>query len=133
MVRAAEVEPPADFMKCIEDDLNTPGAMASLFALSSEIERGMTAGDFEGVANAKGRLLASASILGVLQADPATWLEGDVSDDLRAEVETLLALRASARAAKDWPEADRIRDRLNALNVEVMDGPAGPTWRATKR
>ena len=133
VVRAAEVEPPADFMKCIEDDLNTPGAMASLFALSSEIERGMTAGDFEGVANAKGRLLASASILGVLQADPATWLEGDVSDDLRAEVETLLALRASARAAKDWPEADRIRDRLNALNVEVMDGPAGPTWRATTR
>jgi len=133
VVRAAEVEPPADFMKCIEDDLNTPGAMASLFALSSEIERGMTAADFEGVANAKGRLLASASILGVLQADPATWLEGDVSDDLRAEVETLLALRASARAAKDWPEADRIRDRLNALNVEVMDSPAGPTWRATAR
>ena len=133
VVPEAEVEPPADFMKCIEDDLNTPGAMASLFALSSEIERGMTAGDFEGVADAKGRLLASASILGVLQADPATWLEGDVSDDLRAEVETLLALRASARAAKDWPEADRIRDRLNALNVEVMDGPAGPTWRATTR
>ena len=132
-VPAAEVEPPADFMKCIEDDLNTPGAMASLFALSSEIERGMTAGDFEGVANAKARLLASASILGVLQADPATWLEGDVSDDLRAEVETLLALRAAARAAKDWPEADRIRDRLNALNVEVMDGAAGPTWRATAR
>jgi len=35
----------------------------------------------------------------------------------------------TARAAKDWPEADRIRDRLTALNVVVMDGPTGATWR----
>jgi cysteinyl-tRNA synthetase len=52
-----------------------------------------------------------------------------VSDDLRLEVEALLEQRAAARAAKDWPEADRIRDRLNALNVVVMDGPQGATWR----
>ncbi len=45
------------------------------------------------------------------------------------EVEALLDQRAKARAAKDWPEADRIRDRLNALNVVVMDGPDGATWR----
>ena len=73
--------------------------------------------------------MACASILGVLQSDPAAWLEGDVSDALRIEVEALLEQRAAARAAKDWPEADRIRDRLNALNVVVMDGPDGATWR----
>lgn len=128
-VEAQGVEPPADFLKSIEDDLNTPGAMATLFALSSEIERGMTAGDHAAVARAKGELLACADILGVLQADPAVWLEGEVSADLRAEVETLLEQRAAARAAKDWLEADRIRDRLNALNVVVMDGPQGATWR----
>jgi cysteinyl-tRNA synthetase len=103
--------------------------MAVLFGLSSEIERGMTAGDFDAVARAKGQLVASANLLGVLLADPAVWLEGEVSDDLRVEVEALLEQRAAARAAKDWPEADRIRDRLNALNVVVMDGPQGATWR----
>ena len=128
-VEASTDEPAADFLQSIEDDLNTPGAMAALFGLSSEIERGMTAGDLDAVARARGQLLASAALLGVLQCDPAAWLEGDVSDALRAEVEALLEQRAAARAAKDWPEADRIRDRLNALNVVVMDGPQGATWR----
>lgn len=128
-VAASTDAPPAEFMKAIEDDLNTPGAMAVLFGLSSEIERAMTAGDEAIVARARGELIASASILGVLQSDPTQWLEGEVSDDLRIEVEQLLERRAAARAAKDWPEADRIRDRLNDLNVVVMDGPTGATWR----
>jgi len=128
-VPATTDEPPADFLKAIQDDLNTPGAMAVLFALSSEIERGMTAGDAAAVGEAKGRLIAAADILGVLQSDPAAWLEGEVSDDLRVEVEGLLEQRATARAAKDWPAADRIRDRLTELNVVVMDGPQGATWR----
>ncbi|MBU3971307.1 MAG: cysteine--tRNA ligase [Alphaproteobacteria bacterium] len=132
--RAAAVEangdaPSGDFLKAIEDDINTPGAMATLFALSSEIERAMTAGDHGVVARAKGELIAAGALLGVLQSDPAEWLEGDVSDALRVEVEALLEQRAAARAGKDWPEADRIRDRLNALNVVVMDGPQGATWR----
>jgi cysteinyl-tRNA synthetase len=128
-VEASTTEPPADFLKSIQDDLNTPGAMATLFALSSEIERGMTSGDHAAVAVAKGQLMAAATLMGVLQSDPAAWLEGDVDDALRAEVEQLLEERAAARAAKDWPAADRIRDRLNALNVVVMDGPDGATWR----
>ena len=128
-VTASADEPPSEFLKAIEDDLNTPGAMAVLFGLSSEIERGMTAGDQGQVARAKGELIAAAALLGVLQADPAAWLEGDVSDALRAEVEALLEQRAAARAAKDWTEADRIRDRLNALDVVVMDGPQGAAWR----
>lgn len=128
-IETADVAAPPEFMKAIEDDLNTPGAMAVLFALSSEIERGMTTGDTAAVGAAKGALLACADILGVLQSDPTAWLEGEVSDALRAEVEALLDQRAAARAAKDWPEADRIRDRLNALNVVVMDGPQGATWR----
>ncbi|MDP1914370.1 cysteine--tRNA ligase [Brevundimonas sp.] len=128
-VQANGDEPSEDFLKAIEDDINTPGAMATLFALSSEIERAMTAGDHGVVARAKGELVAAGAVLGMLQADPADWLEGEVSDDLRLEVEGLLEQRAAARAGKDWPEADRIRDRLNALNVVVMDGPQGATWR----
>ena len=52
-------EPPAEFLTAIQDDLNTPGAIASLFALSSEIERGMTAGDLTAVSSAKSALLAT--------------------------------------------------------------------------
>lgn len=131
--RAADIapdgdQPPAEFLKAVEDDLNTPGAMASLFALSSEIERGMTAGDHAAIARAKGQLIASADILGVLQSDPAEWFSG-VDEGLKTEVEGLLADRQAARAEKNWAEADRIRDRLNALNVVVMDGPTGATWR----
>jgi cysteinyl-tRNA synthetase len=128
-VETSTDEPPTDFLKAIEDDLNTPGAMAALFGLSSEIERGMTSGDFAAVGRAKGQLLAAANLLGVLQSSPASWLEGEVSAELRGEVEALLEQRAAARAAKDWAEADRIRDRLNVLNVVVMDGPQGATWR----
>jgi cysteinyl-tRNA synthetase len=102
--------------------------MATLFALSSEIERGMTAGDHGVVARARGELQAAADLLGVLQSDPEVWF-GGADADLKAEVEALLAERQAARAAKDWPAADRIRDRLNALDVVVMDGPDGATWR----
>ncbi|MBX9616370.1 MAG: cysteine--tRNA ligase [Caulobacteraceae bacterium] len=132
--RAAGVEalgdmPSSAFIQAISDDLNTPGAMATLFALSSEIERAMTAGDHTAVGIAKADLLACGRILGVLLASPDAWFEGGSDDVLKAEVETLLAERVTARAGKNWPEADRIRDRLTALNVVVMDGPTGATWR----
>ena len=47
---------------------------------------------------------------------------------LEEEVESLLQDRAHARDAKDWDEADRIRDRLKAMGIQVTDGPDGPTW-----
>ena len=121
--------PSPEFLTAISDDLNTPGAMATLFALSSEIERAMTAGDHHAVAIAKAELLASGRILGVLLSSPDVWFEGGADDALKSEVEALLAERISARAEKNWAEADRIRDRLTALNVVVMDGPTGATWR----
>ncbi len=132
--RAADIEakgdvPADDFLEAVSDDLNTPGAMSKLFALSSEIERAMTAGDHQAVAVAKGQLLASGALLGVLLSSPDQWFEGGADDALKTEVEALLAERVTARAAKDWPAADRIRDRLTELNVVVMDGPTGATWR----
>ncbi len=113
----------------LQDDLNTPAALAALFPLSSEIERAITAGDAAAAAGAKGRLLAAGALLGVLQADPDAWFEGGADEALKAEVEALIAERVAARARKDWAEADRIRDRLNALNVVVMDSPTGASWR----
>jgi cysteinyl-tRNA synthetase len=132
--RAEGVEPLGDmpspaFLEAISDDLNTPGAMATLFALSSEIERAMTAGDLHAVGIAKAELLASGGIMGVLLSTPDQWFEGGADDALKTEVETLLAERVEARTAKNWAEADRIRDRLTQLNVVVMDSPSGATWR----
>ena len=74
-------------------------------------------------------LMALADVLGVLQADPQAWFQGGADEDLSARIDGLVAARDAARASKDWPEADRIRAELTALNVEVMDGPAGATWR----
>jgi cysteinyl-tRNA synthetase len=132
--RCADVEakgdmPSPEFLEAICDDLNTPGAMSKLFALSSEIERAMTAGDLNAVGVAKAELLASGAIMGVLLSSPDQWFEGGADDALKTEVEALLAERVTARAAKDWTAADRIRDRLTELKVVVMDSPAGATWR----
>lgn len=132
--RAGGVEPLGDmpspeFLEAISDDLNTPGAMATLFALSSEIERAMTAGDLKAVGIAKAELMAAGRIMGVLLSTPDQWFEGGADDALKTEVEGLLAERVTARAAKDWPAADRIRNRLTELNVVVMDSPTGATWR----
>jgi cysteinyl-tRNA synthetase len=74
-------------------------------------------------------LLGLAALLGVLQQDPDAWFEGGADDNLKAKVEALIAERVEARAAKDFAAADRIRDKLNALNIVVMDSPTGATWR----
>ena len=117
-------------MDALEDDLNTPGAIAQLFGLGNALRELLNdaEADINDVAMARWSLKEAAGLLGVLSLTPDAWFEGG-DPALKAEVEALLDQRAKARAAKDWPEADRIRDRLNALNVVVMDGPDGATWR----
>ncbi|MBB5771253.1 cysteinyl-tRNA synthetase [Brevundimonas vesicularis] len=117
-------------LDALEDDLNTPGAIAQLFGLGNALRELLNdaEADINDVAMARWSLKGAAGLIGVLSLTPDAWFEGG-DPALKAEVEALLDQRASARAAKDWPEADRIRDRLNALNVVVMDGPDGATWR----
>ena len=120
------VEPPAAFLEALADDLNSPRAFAELFALAKTLETATDAGERT---RAKAELLAAGGLMGFLQADPETWFQGGANDDLKDKVEALLAERIAARAAKDWPTADRIRGELDALNVVVMDNPDGATWR----
>lgn len=117
-------------LDALEDDLNTPAAVAQVFALGNALRELLNdaEADINDVAMARWSLIEAAGLLGVLTLTADGWFEGGDAT-LKAEVETLLDERATARAAKDWPEADRIRDRLNALNVVVMDGPEGATWR----
>ena len=117
--------PNVDFMAALEDDLNTPAAMAELFAMATTLETAKG----EDRAYAKGELLASARLMGFLFGDPEAWFQTGVDDALRARIDGLIAERVAARTSKDWAAADRIRADLTALSVEVMDNPTGATWR----
>jgi len=115
------------FDAAMDDDFNTPEALAVLFDLVREINR--LRGEDEAAAAALGaRLRQMGGILGILQDDPDAYLRGGVglSD---SEIDTLIQQRLDARKAKNWAEADRIRDHLKAQGVVLEDGAQGTTWR----
>jgi cysteinyl-tRNA synthetase len=128
-VAAATSEPSGAFMEALFDDLNTPKANAELFAIARRLETGGPAER----ALAKGELLASGALVGLLQADPEAWFQGGADGALKARIEALVARRVAARAARDWPAADRLRGELTALGVEVMDSATGATWKLKER
>ena len=124
-VVAESTGPSVEFLEALDDDLNTPAAMAELFAMATALETAKG----EDREYAKGELLASANLMGFLFGDPEAWFQGGVDDGLRAKIDGLIADRVTARATKDFAAADRIRAELTALKVEVMDNPTGATWR----
>jgi cysteinyl-tRNA synthetase len=128
-VEVTHVGPSAAFLEALEDDLNTPRAFAELHALAGQLE---TATGAEKAA-IKGELLASAHLIGFLGADPEAWFQGAADPALKTRIDGLIHDRISARNAKDWATADRIRAELTALNVEVMDNATGATWRIKER
>jgi cysteinyl-tRNA synthetase len=111
----------ARFAAAMNDDFNTPVALAVLFDLASEVNRTKSP--------ALARQLKSlAAPLGLLQREPLQFLRGDGGDD-GARVEELIAQRAAAKKAKNFAEADRIRAALAAEGIALEDGPGGTTWR----
>ena len=67
--------------------------------------------------------------MGILQQDPQTFLKSGAGDnDDAAVIEKLIADRAQARLNKDWAAADKARDTLKAMGIELEDGPSGTTW-----
>jgi len=113
----------------LHDDLNTPTAFAALFQLADKVRAGVMAKDARAVSTGRDLLVEAGNLMGFLTTDPQAWFHSGADDDLKGKVEALIAARAEARATKNWPEADRIRAELAALNVEVMDGSNGATWR----
>jgi len=126
---APDTGPNAAFLVALNDDLNTPKALASLFDLARQAN---TATDDAEKSRIKGELVASAGLMGLLQQDPESWFAGETSGDDGPDaerIERLIEARQNAKAAKDYAEADRIRDELAAANIVLEDGPAGTTWR----
>lgn len=124
-VAPAQVDAPQAFLDALADDLNTPEAIAEMFALATAANVAKKAAE---QAEAKGRLQAAAKLLGVLQDDPAQWFRVSFGEQA-VEIDALVAERVAARAAKNYAESDRLRDALAERGVEVMDGPSGSTWR----
>lgn len=122
-----QTEPSADFIEAIEDDINTPRALAALFSLAREINRDDAGTAAVGLA---AQLRTGGEMLGLLSHDPVAWFEQGASDDVdAAQIDTLLEQRQAARAAKDFAEADRIRDELTDMGVVIEDSSDGPRWR----
>jgi cysteinyl-tRNA synthetase len=117
----------ADVVDALADDLNTPKALAAFHELRSEAAKGS--------AGAAAGLKASAQLLGLLQhstAEWAAWRPASVAID-DAHVEQLIGGRNAARKAKNFKEADRIRDELTAMGVELEDRKDGTTtWRVKR-
>ncbi|MBT8422633.1 MAG: cysteine--tRNA ligase [Gammaproteobacteria bacterium] len=120
-----------EFVAALEDDINTPRALAAMFALAKEINRlTKDSSDSEEALALARSLRAGGAILGLLDGDPSAWAVSDEAADIdAAAIDALLAQRTAAREAKDFATADRIRDELSALGVVIEDSPDGPQWR----
>jgi len=127
----ADNEFDARFAKAMDDDFNTPEALAVLFELANGLNKAKAEGDAAGAARLATQLCRLGGVLGILQDDADAFFkgvsaEGGLSD---AQIETMIQQRLDARVNKDWAAADRIRDEFQAQNIVLEDGAGGTTWR----
>ncbi|MEO8463849.1 MAG: cysteine--tRNA ligase [Gammaproteobacteria bacterium] len=139
-------EPSAAVLAALEDDLNTPEAIAELFGFVRAANRATDAAEKRAQAES---LRASAWLLGLLSVDPVTWFQAagagalvaepsavsgsgtvTASDTETAEIDSLVRQREASRSERNFKEADRIRRELDARGIVVEDKAGGPSqWR----
>ncbi len=120
----------ADFEQAMNDDFNTPEAIAVLFDLARELNKSKA--DPKRARSLSFTLKSLASILGILQDNPDAFLKGGANEDglSEQEINGLIDERATAKQNKDWSKADQIRDQLKAQGIVLEDAPGGKTtWR----
>lgn len=121
-----DVPPPVAVIEALSDDLNTPLALSALHEAVSVLNKANSEPD---LAAAKGALLAGAALLGLLDREAESWFKGAAAARDADAIDALIAARNKARTDKDFAEADRIRDELKSMGVELEDGPGGTTWK----
>ena len=109
------------FGEAMDDDFNTPEAISVLFDLANEVNKSHSAKD-------AGLLKGLGRMLGLLQRDPRTFLQGGNDID-SSRIEALIRQRMDARKSRNFAESDRIRDELLQSGIVLEDGPQGTTWR----
>lgn len=118
----------------MDDDFNTPEAIAVLFDLANEVNRSQSV-------TAAAELKTLAGVLGLLQRDPQDFLQGRASMNLTVptptleasggalDIDALIEARIAAKKSKNFAEADRIRKELLGAGIVLEDTPQGTTWR----
>lgn len=109
------------FQSAMNEDFGTPEAIAVLFDLAGEVNRSMSS-------QMAGLLKALGGVLGLLQDDPQRFLQAGSSDLDESAIQTQIAARATAKATKNFAEADRIRQELTAMGIVLKDSSTGTTW-----
>lgn len=116
------------FNAAMDDDFNTPVALSVLFELAHDINR-MRAKQPAAASQMAEELRTLGSVLGLLQQDPAAFLQSGVQQTVVAQIEQLIEQRQQARQRKDWAEADAIRNQLITMGIELEDSSQNTTWR----
>jgi len=151
---------PVDFENALDDDLNTPIALAVLNNLAKSARQTLASADLKNesvrasLANIRSALLSCGSKIGLLQQNPderskrskrpvmvdlkpgALDISGaapTVTPPSREFIEARIAERSTARAARDFARADAIRDELAAMGIAIEDGPQGTRWKVAER
>ncbi len=119
------------FIAAMDDDFNTPGAIAVLFDLAKEINQFKSSNPAR-AAQLGACLQRLAEPLGLLQQDPEIWLQsgkGDEGDLTPADIDELIVERNKARADKNWVRGDELRDQLTSAGIILEDSASGTSWR----
>ena len=122
---AAEL--PEALLAALEDDLNTPKAMAELFGLARSLNKTQGSNERQELA---ATMYAVGDLMGLLQHEPEAWFARDVEGALSAdEIDALIDERDVARTGRDFKKADAIRDQLVNAGVRIEDSAGTTTWR----
>jgi len=129
----AETDHDRRFAEVMDDDFNTAGAIAVLHAVANDINHYRREGDEEAAKRSAAVLVRLGAVLGLLQQNPEAFFQADTGSELTAQdIEAMIQARADARKAKDFAEADRIRDDLLEKGIILDDSREGTTWRRSQ-